>query len=166
MCGRSPIHVKRLHSGSYKGYESTAKKGGISQKLKCDPLFCLTPRSSVTQKGTPALILQQQMPVVSECIWGVVTKRNDPRLLFPARFPRDCQGGSSPCSPTEVGRWRCWKALPSGCISLENLSWNAWSDHPHVLLGHLDNEVFGLCSAKSIEINTFFIQLLCEVGFF
>lgn len=83
MCGRSPIHVKRLHSGPYKGYESTAKKRGISQKLKCDPLFCPTPRSSVTRKGTPALILQQQMPVVSERIWGTVTKRNDPRFLFP-----------------------------------------------------------------------------------
>lgn len=84
MCGRSPIPVKRLHWGPYKGYESTAKKGGISQKLKCDPLFCLTPRSSVTQKGTPVLILQQQMPVVSECIWEAVTKTNDPRFLFPA----------------------------------------------------------------------------------
>lgn len=71
--------MKRLHSEPYKGYESTAKKGGISQKLKCDPLFFLTPRSSVTQKGTLALILQQQMPVVSECIWEPVMIRSDLR---------------------------------------------------------------------------------------
>lgn len=72
-------------------------------------------------------------------------------------FLRDCQGGSPAGSPARRWRWGCQEALPSGSISLEKLSWNAWCDHPHLLPGHLDSGFFWFSSAKSIEVNTAFI---------
>lgn len=145
LCGRSSIHAKRLHSGTYKGHESTAKKRGISQKLKCDPLFFLTPRSPVTQKGTLALILQQQMPVVSECICWAVTTRSDSRCMLPALVSQGTEGerielwGSS-------AHWKVHREPPQ-----------KWHTHwPRSLLGQLRQWDFGLGSAKPEEKSTDF----------